>query len=55
MGSIQDIANLFINAIRGLVGTGSTAVNQTVGTGSAVAGTLFNTALGSVSGIVNNG
>jgi hypothetical protein len=53
MGSIQDIANLFINAARGLIGTGSTAVNDVVDTGSAVGGTLLNTALGSVSGIVN--
>lgn len=51
MGSIQDLSSLFIATIRSLVSTGSTAV----GTGSGAANGVFEAALGSVSGIVNNG
>ena len=51
MGSITDIFDLFVNGIYGILGAGSSAVE----TGSTVAGGVFNEAIGSVSGIVNNG
>lgn len=54
MGSITDIANLFLNAIKGFVSTGSGAAEGFVNTGSAVANGVFGEALGSVRGVVNN-
>ena len=52
MGSIADIFQTFLDAIKGFVSTGSDAANGFLGTGSTAAGDIFDTVTGSIEGIV---
>lgn len=55
MGTIAAIFNGFLGFFDSLLGTGSTAVNGFVETGSTAAQDVYDTVTGSLSGVVNEG